>query len=357
MPIRTLSAYCLLAGSFLAAAPALAQFGPPGLPRPELIQNADNYDPPRLTEYAVKLAQQPDMTGLWFAMSPLGAESGPIFDPEHATYGKPQVQGESGFGPTPGTRMTNIPYTDEYQKKYDEFVKESLEGKSRDDFAACVPYGVPRAIGDSPVPFDIVQSPEVMFWYNDYGRTERRIFLDGRKHPTEPTITGEFGPTYSGHSVGHWEGNTLVVDTVDMLGDNFDETSAPYSPKLHMAERIRLIDTDILEIQFTFTDPVAFTRPWVVTRYFQRTAGFMVAPAGGASGAAPPENAPAAATSATTHFPRAFINLNDRPCIPNVEMDEDGYQRTILPAEQEARDAAKAKEAATRKKQREQAVK
>ncbi len=343
---KTFPALCLLAGSVLTAVPALAQFAPPGLPSPELIQNADHFDPPRLTEYATKLAQQPDMTGLWFGLAPKDAQGGPIFDPEHAIYGKAQVQGESGFGPTPGTRMTNIPYTDEYQKRYDEYVKEALAGKSRDDFAACVPYGVPRMIGDSPVPFDIIQSPEMISWYNDYGRTERRIFLDGRKHPTMPTITGEFGPTYSGHSVGHWEGNTLVVDTVGMLGDNFDETSAPYSPELHMVERIRLIDANILEIQFTFTDPVAFTKPWVVTRYFQRTSGAFVMPAAPAGGEGSAAAAPA------KPIPRAFINLNDRPCIPNVEMDEDGYQRTILPAEQEARDAAKAKAAAERKNKR-----
>ncbi len=337
-------AFCLLAGSVLTAAPALAQFAPPGLPSPELIQNADHYDPPRLTDYAAKLATQPDMTGLWAIMNVEG--TGFTFDPPHSVFPPPQIEGEQVFGPIAGTHVKDIPYTDEYQKKYDGYVKDALNGKSRDDFAACVPYGVPRAIGDSPVPFDIIQSPEVMFWYFDYGRTERRIFLDGRKHPTAPTITGEFGPTYSGHSVGHWEGNTLVIETVDMLGDNFDQTSTPYSPKLHMIERLRLIDTDILENRMTFTDPVAFTRPWEVTRYYQRTAGFFGAPP-----ATPPGGA-STATPSTTRFPRPFINLNDRLCIPNVEMDEDGYQRTILPAEQEARDAAKAKAAAERKNKR-----
>ncbi len=344
---HTFPALCVLAGSMLTAVPALAQFAPPGLPSPELIKNADNYDPPRLTEYATKLAQQPDMTGLWTVL--MAPNTGFTFDPDHSYFPPNPVAGESVFGPLAGTRVWGIPYTDEYQKKYDAYVQEALKGKSRDDFAACVPYGVPRMVGDTPVPFDIIQSPEVMFWYNDYGLTGRRIFLDGRKHPTTPTITGEFGPTYSGHSVGHWEGNTLVIETVDMLGDNFDQTSTPYSPKLHMVERLRLIDTDTLENRMTFTDPVAFTRPWEVTRYYKRTAGFFGAPPA-APAAAPP--AGAAAGPVGTRLPRPFINLNDRPCNSNVEMDEDGYQRTILPAEQEARDAAKAKAAAERKNKR-----
>jgi hypothetical protein len=159
-----------------------------------------------------------------------------------------------------------------------------------------------------------------MFWYNGYGRTERRIFLDGRAHPAGPTPTGESGRTYSGHSVGHWEGNTLVVETVGLFGGYFDETPAPFSDQIGMLERMRLIDTNILEIQMTFTDPVALEKPWVVTRDFRR------GPAGIQTG-----NPPAR---------RAYLDLNDRPCIPNVRMDENGFQLAILPQELEAQKAA-----------------
>src|SRR5215510_245705 len=119
------------------------------------------------------------------------------------------------------------------------------------------------------------------------------------------------GPSYSGHSVGHWEGTTLVVDTVDMIVASFDETSAPYSSKLHMVERLRLIDTNVMENQMTFTDPEAFEKPWVVTRYYGRDKG------------------------------ASYLNLNDRPCIPNVRIDENGFQVLLLPQEIEA-EAAKA---------------
>jgi hypothetical protein len=313
----------LLLGFAPVISPAFAQGSGRGLPNPDQIANADNYQPPKLSELAAKLAQQPDMTGLWNAMQPVEAGVGPVFDPVHAFWPPQPVPGEARFGPVPGTYIKDIPYTAEYQKKYLGLIQETREGKSRDTFAACEPYGVPRMIGDSPVAFDIIQAPEVMFWYNDYGRTERRIFLDGRPHPSGPTPTGESGRTYSGHSVGHWEANTLVVETVGMFGGYFDETPAPFSDQIRMLERMRLIDTNILEIQMTFTDPVALEKPWVVTRYFRR----------GNSG-------PAAVSQPIR---RAYLDLNDRPCVPNVQMDENGFQVAILPQELESQKAAKPK--------------
>lgn len=315
---------CALVGSTTLTPSAFPQGSGRGLPGAELIANADNYHPPTLSELAAKLAQQPDMTGLWSAMQPAEAGVGPVFDPVHTFWPPQPVQGEARFGPVPGTYIKDIPYTAEYQKKYRELIQETTEGKSRDTFAACEPYGVPRMIGSSPVAFDIIQAPEVMFWYNDYGRTERRIFLDGRPHPTGPTPTGESGRTYSGHSVGHWEGNTLVVETVGMFAGYFDETPAPFSDRISMVERMRLIDINILEIQMTFTDPVALEKPWVVTRYFRRGSE------AGVPGANPPVR-------------RAYLDLNDRPCIPNVRMDENGFQVALLPQELEDQNAAKSK--------------
>jgi len=294
-------------------------------PSADVIARADRYDPPKAAELAAKLSQQPDMTGLWTQLAPKGVGAGPVFDPEHTFYSPLQpVPGEARFGPIPGTYLTNVPYNAEYKRRYEQYVEDAQAGKARDTFAACVPYGVPRMLGDSPVPFDIIQAPEVMIWYNDYGRTERRIFLDGREHPnnTDAGYAYSAGPSYSGHSVGHWEGNTLVVDTVDMIVASFDETSAPHSSKLHMVERLRLIDTNVMENQMTFTDPDAFERPWVVTRYYARGNGSANAESAG-------------------RIVHSYLNLNDRPCIPNVRIDENGFQVLLLPQEIEA-EAAKA---------------
>ena len=320
---RTTSVLGLLAGFVLLATPVRAQFGG-AYPTADQIAKADTFQPPKLDSYAAKLASQPDMTGSWMGMMPPGTNF--TFDPAHSFFPPGPVFGEATFGPSAGTYIKDIPYTAEWQAKYEQYVRETAEGKSRDPFPACVPYGVPRMIGDSPVPFDIIQAPEMMIWYNDYGRTERKIFLNGTGHPTTPPSTGEFGPTYSGHSIGHWEGNTLVVETVGIIAGFYDGTPAPYGDNLQMVERLRLIDTNILESQMTFTDPGVLAKPWVVTRYFERVAGGFGSPP-------PPPGT----------IPRTFINLNDRHCIPNVEMDENGFEVAILPAEQEARNAAKAK--------------
>ncbi|HTW37204.1 MAG TPA: hypothetical protein VMD49_01395 [Steroidobacteraceae bacterium] len=292
----------------LALAPWVAPQAPAqsrGLPSPEVIANADRFDPPKLARYAARLAKQPDMSGTWTTMVPKGTGNGPTFDPAHTVYPPRLPSGEASFGPLPGTYIQGIPYNAAYQKKYRELIKETTEGKSRDTFAACIPYGVPRMIGDAPTPFDIIQSPDVMIWSNNYTRTERRIFFDGRAYPTESDPeTGGNGPSYSGHSIGHWEGNTLVIDTVNMAAGYFDETPAPYSGELHMLERVRLIAPNILEDQMTFTDPVTMVGPWVVTRYFQRKPG-----------------------------PKRYLELNDRPCVANVRIDANGFQVAILPSE------------------------
>ena len=341
---RKIAVIGVLAGAWLCSGPALAQpGGVSGLPDPALIARAGAYQPPRLTDYAAKLAVQPDMTGAWKPLDPINAGPGPLFDPAHGVWPARLAPGEATFGPLPGTYIKDIPYNAEYRKTYEALIKETTEGHSRDTFAACFPFGTPRMQGATPVSFDIIQAPEVVLWSNNYGRSERRIFLDGRPHPAPQAMD----PTYSGHSIGHWEGDTLVVDTVNLIGGYYDETPAPYSDKLHMVERIRLIDTNILEDQMTFTDPVMLEKPWVVTRYYRRGVG-----QGPGSGVprdkAPPPPPPVNGyAQGGDKIVRDFFELNDRPCVPNVRMDEHGFQVMMLPAEIEAEAAArKAKSAA-----------
>jgi hypothetical protein len=73
-----------------------------------------------------------------------------------------------------------------------------------------------------------------------------------------------------GHSIGHWEGDTLVVDTIGMMAGIFDRSGSPHSDQVHTIERMRLIGPDRLEIRMTIEDPVMFTRPWQVTRTMVR---------------------------------------------------------------------------------------
>jgi len=290
------------------------------MPSAEIIASADSYRPIKLTGLAEKLAQQPDMTGTWAIVEPTGSPQGPLFDPEHSRAPTQQSDGEAIFGPVPGTRNTAIPYNPEYQKIYDRHIAETEEGHARDTFAACVPYGVPRVLAVNPVFFDIIQAPEVMLWYASYPRTERRIFLDGRPHPQGEIGAFNGGPSYSGHSVGRWEGNVLVVDTVDMIPGFLDETAAPHSEKLRVRERLRLIADNYIENEITLDDPAAFVHPWVVKRYYRRL-----------------DRLDPAAPSRRHNY----LNLNDRPCVPNVRIDENGFQVALLPQEIE-QEAAKA---------------
>lgn len=335
---RTIAVVGVLAGLWFCGGSALAQpGGASGLPEPALIARADSFSPPLLTQYAAKLASQPDMTGAWKPLDPINAGPGPLFDPAHGVWPARLAPGEATFGPLPGTYIKDIPYNAEYRKRYQALIKETTEGHSRDTFAACFPFGTPRMLGATPVSFDIIQAPEVILWSNNYGRSERRIFLDGRPHPAPEAME----PTYSGHSIGHWEGDTLVVDTVNLIGGYYDETPAPYSDKLHMVERIRLIDTNILEDQMTLNDPVMLERPWVVTRYYWRGVGQ------GPGSGVPRDKAPPLPPPVNgyihggTTIVRDFFELNDRPCIPNVRMDENGFQVEMLPAEIEAEAAAR----------------
>ncbi len=95
----------------------------------------------------------------------------------------------------------------------------------------------------------------------------RRIFTDGRAHPEDPV------ETFQGHSVGHWEGDTLVVDSI-AIANNYDYAPGTgHGPQMHVVERMRLTGPDRLEIQTTITDPQVLTAPFVVTRPYSRESG------------------------------------------------------------------------------------
>lgn len=94
----------------------------------------------------------------------------------------------------------------------------------------------------------------------------RHIYMDGRPHPADPD------PTFNGHSIGHWEGGTLVVDTVGFvpytpLGFNW---GIGHSDKMHIVERFRLTAPDTLEVVTTIDDPLALAKPWTTSRIFKR---------------------------------------------------------------------------------------
>jgi hypothetical protein len=163
-------------------------------------------------------------------------------------------------------RESAAPYNSEWAARYRKMMEDSRAGKvTLDPTARCLPPGMPRTMS-TIFPFEVsVESNRVLVLFEAGG--VRWIWTDGRKHPSED----ELNPTYMGDSVGHWEGDTLVVDTVGLRGDTvFDASGAPHSDKLHVVERIRVTGPDRLEDRMTVEDPVAFAHPWEDVQVYDR---------------------------------------------------------------------------------------
>jgi hypothetical protein len=127
----------------------------------------------------------------------------------------------------------------------------------------CFPPGVPR-IYIQPFPFEIIQIPGRVIELFEFDHHVRQIWTDGRQHPEDPD------PTWMGDSIGQWEGDTLVVDTVGFNDKTWvDRGGLPHSEQLHVTERIRRPSHDMLEIHFTIEDPKTYIKPWVGVRIYQ----------------------------------------------------------------------------------------
>jgi hypothetical protein len=121
----------------------------------------------------------------------------------------------------------------------------------------CDPPGLPRiALGQAP--FEIIQIPgRVLILYEEFYE-HRQIWMDGRALPKDPD------PTWYGYSVGKWEGDALVVETIGFDDRSWlDGNGHSHSDAMHVVERYRRLDHDTLELTMTIDDPRAYTRPWV----------------------------------------------------------------------------------------------
>ena len=129
-------------------------------------------------------------------------------------------------------------------------------------------------------PIEILEAPDRIVIKPENVALPRRIYTDGRPHPED------LEPTWMGHSIGRWEGDVLVVDTVGTngrtramngVGSNARVSSddrnprLPASDQLHLVERLRLVaDGEILEDAITISDPKTYTSPFTVKHYWQR---------------------------------------------------------------------------------------
>ena len=125
----------------------------------------------------------------------------------------------------------------------------------------CMPHGVPAA-ARLPTPLQVIQTPGQTTIIQEASRTVRIIFMD-EPQAKAPT------PTFMGHSVGHWEGATLVVDTTGLRPNWLDPSGAPAGAQMHVVERFRKIAGGRqLEDVFTIADPEYYTRTWTARRVY-----------------------------------------------------------------------------------------
>jgi hypothetical protein len=127
-------------------------------------------------------------------------------------------------------------------------------------YADCMPVAPPQAFS-VPYQFQIVQSANHVIILHEYPGTFRIIPTNGATHPADPD------PTWLGDSVGHWEGDTLVIDTVG-FNDKTEIAGYRHTDALHLTERIRRPTFDLVEYEATLEDPSVFAQPWKITRSF-----------------------------------------------------------------------------------------
>lgn len=139
--------------------------------------------------------------------------------------------------------------------------QEHVAGNSKDaPGARCLTRGI--TLAGALFPYELVQTPtRLVMIFEDDIPSHRTVYLDGRHHPKDPN------PNWMGHSIGHWERDTLVVDTVGFNDRTWlDAQGHPHTEKLHVIERLRRPDLGHLEIEFTIDDPGAYAKPWIIKR-------------------------------------------------------------------------------------------
>jgi len=182
-------------------------------------------------------ATQPDISGLWVITGAMR------FSPDQA---QPKLLGE-------------------HQALYDKRTQAFKAGIAIDDQTAeCLPAGLPHLLV-VPYPFEIMQTPGRVTFLYEYDSAVRRVPLGQAVPPADADAT-----SYNGDSYGHWEGDTLVIETINIRADTqLDFTGLPHSDALRVTERLRRKDATTLEDQITLTDPKAYAEPFTVTRLYR----------------------------------------------------------------------------------------
>ena len=163
-------------------------------------------------------------------------------------------------------RITLVPpLAPAYLAKYHGFLARAAAGKAEFKSGACYPDGLPRSAWYSYPPAFLFR-PGNSLLITSFGET-REIFMDGRPHPARPN-TSDPATAYLGHSIGWWEGDTLVIDTVGFAPQHELFYDVPNGGSMHVIERYRLAAPDRLDLTLAVIDPERLETPWIVTRSY-----------------------------------------------------------------------------------------
>src|SRR5258708_30415055 len=186
----------------------------------------------------------------------------------HAASGNPQAA-----APPDLNGVWSAPFTPDISKTLGHQPPFTPYGAARfakedeidDPLTKCLPIGPARGIHAGIMPFQIVQTTSVFTILFENQHTFRMIHTDGRSHAKD------IDPTWFGDSVGKWDGDTLVVDTIGIDDRTWPDTAGhEHSDQLHLVERFQKMDNNTIQWTVTFEDPKYFTEPWSNARPIAR---------------------------------------------------------------------------------------
>jgi hypothetical protein len=192
--------------------------------------------PPQPSEWAA-LAQLPDWSGVW----------------------TPSLKDQDAR-----MKSNPIPWNQAAAAAIAKLVAAEKAGNPKGLFVNCLPESMPSwmLITHNALEFLFTPGRVTLLGESD-GNRLRRIYTDGRPHPADPD------PTFHGHSIGHWEGKTLVVDTVGVLPETYiasnEAVGLPNNGDMHIVERIHLVGPDTLHDDLEITAPHVLSRTWKTT--------------------------------------------------------------------------------------------
>lgn len=199
----------------------------------------------------------PDWSGTWQMQGPTVFDAATV-QPRTGRAGEPRVR-------------EFPPYNAEYEALYKTHIELVAQASFPDPVSTCgTPHGFPRMM-NLPDVYEFAVTPDKVVILGENGPNILRVYTDGRSQPAAQ----DSWPTYSGSSVGHWEGDTLVFTTVSLKGWSgkdviVDRTGLVLSDASRVATRMRRVDEMTMEAQMVITDAKALTAPWSVTKRYRK---------------------------------------------------------------------------------------